>query len=266
MNDLKWLNKIDSTLIKNKSRNFIGFEDELQEMKNLVSLLRDKKKNLSEQCQFFDISGKILLYGDPGTGKSSLAFKLADDLLDSKDEIESYYLPVEKIITSELGKTTENISKAFDEVLELAKKRFIIIILDEIDRFTIDRTDKHELSELKRMFDKILDFLDSLDNKSNFLLIGITNIKNSFDEAFLRRFTIVKEIAVDTVILERFIVKCNSLLHLTMSEDDIKCLINRHSIKTCGQVKQLYRSVLLRKNYTQWFNIKAEEIKECVIL
>jgi len=266
MIDLKWLKKIDSKVIKSKSKNFIGFEVELQEMKNLIRLLRNDKEGLSEQCEFFDISGKILLHGDPGTGKPSLAFKLADDLLESEEEIESYYLPVEKIITSELGKTTANINEAFDEVLQLAGNRFVIIILDEIDRFTVDRTDKHELSELKRMFNQVLDFLDSLDNKSNFVLIGITNIKNSFDEAFLRRFTIVKEITVADILLKRFIEKCNKLLKVTMTVDDIDNLIENYSIKTCGQVKQLYRSLLLKKDYSEWFNIKAEDIKEGVML
>lgn len=254
MSEIKWLNKIDSHIISKKSKNFMGYEDIKQEISNLIKLIIRSEKEISDVCQFFDIAGKILLYGEPGSGKTSLAYAIANEMLNSEEEIESYYLPIEKIIVSDLGAATKNINEAFKEIKNVSEKKFVIIILDEVDRFAINRSDMKEISELKRMFDEVLDFLDSIDIETKIVIIGITNVKNSLEDAFVRRFSLVKEIKADEKLLKMFIRRCNEILHIEMCDEQIEKFFDSQQFRTCNEIKKKYREILLSKDSNQWKN------------
>ena len=262
MSEVKWLQKIDSHIMNKKSKNFVGYEDIRQEICNLIKLFYKNKTELFEVCNFFDISGKVLLYGEPGSGKTSLAYTIANELLYSEDEVESYYLPIDKIIVSDLGRTTKNINEAFLEIKQVSKEKLVIIILEEVDRFTVNRSDTTEISELKRMFDEILDFLDSIDIETKVFIIGITNIKDSLEDAFIRRFSLVKEIRADEKLLKSFVIKCNEILKIEMSDEQIKKFLDANSFTTCNQIKQRYREVLLARDYSQWENLKILDFNQ----
>lgn len=262
MNDTKWLKKIDSRTINKKSKNFVGYEDIKQEISNLIKLIYRNEEEVLGACEFFDISGKILLYGEPGSGKTSLAYAIANEMLDSEDEIESYYLPIEKIIVSDLGATTKNIKEAFAEIRQVSEEKYVIIILDEVDRFTINRSDATEISELKRMFDEVLDFFDAIDIEAKAVIIGITNIKDRLEDAFIRRFSLVKEIRADKKLLKSFIRNCNEILNIEMSDEQIENFLNKYSFSTCDQIKRKYREVLLSRDYNQWKSLVNTDLWE----
>lgn len=252
MNEMRWLQKIDSRIISKKSKNFVGYEDIRQEICNLIRLIYRNETKVLEVCEFFDISGKFLLYGEPGSGKTSLAYTIANKMLDSEEEIESYYLSIEEIVVSDLGATTKNIKEAFEEIMQVSREKLVIIILDEVDRFTINRSDATEISELKRMFDEVLDFLDIIDIETKVVIIGITNIKDSLEEAFIRRFSLIKEVKADEKLLKLFIRNCNKVLNIEMSNEQVDYFFKKYSFSTCNQIKQKYREVLLAKDYDQW--------------
>jgi SpoVK/Ycf46/Vps4 family AAA+-type ATPase len=119
----------------------------------------------------------ILLYGAPGTGKSLLAGHIAARL-----ERPFYVLRLDSVISSRLGETSKNIRGMFDFI----PTKQAVLFLDEMDAIAKLRDDKHELGELKRVVNTVLQGLDSLTD--DVIVIGATNHPHLLDPAIWRRF------------------------------------------------------------------------------
>tara|TARA_R110002110_G_scaffold68080_4_gene184727 strand:- start:34248 stop:35393 length:1146 start_codon:yes stop_codon:yes gene_type:complete len=126
----------------------------------------------------------LLLYGPPGTGKSVLAGQIAADL---KRPI--YVARLDSLISSRLGETSKNIRGIFDFI----PTKEAILFLDEMDAIAKLRDDRHELGELKRVVNTVLQGLDSLND--NVIVIGATNHAHLLDAAIWRRFPYKVELA-----------------------------------------------------------------------
>jgi hypothetical protein len=119
----------------------------------------------------------ILLYGPPGTGKSLLAGHIAARL-----ERPFYVLRLDSVISSRLGETSKNIRGMFDFI----PTKQAVLFLDEMDAIAKLRDDRHELGELKRVVNTVLQGLDSLTD--DVIVIGATNHPHLLDPAIWRRF------------------------------------------------------------------------------
>lgn len=120
---------------------------------------------------------KVILYGPPGNGKSSLAECVAQSLA-----LPFLTLHYEDVIQSYLGET----AKKLDLVFEHAKNRRCVLFLDEFEAVSKERADENESGEIKRLVSSLLTQIDRLP--SHVVLIAATNHKNSVDKAFWRRF------------------------------------------------------------------------------
>jgi MoxR-like ATPase len=130
----------------------------------------------------------ILLYGPPGTGKSLLAGHIAARL-----GRPFYVLRLDSIISSRLGETSKNIRSMFDFI----PSKEAVLFLDEMDAIAKLRDDRHELGELKRVVNTVLQGLDSLTHEV--IVIGATNHPHLLDPAIWRRFPYKAELhAPDT--------------------------------------------------------------------
>jgi DNA polymerase III delta prime subunit len=105
----------------------------------------------------------LMLSGPPGTGKTLLA------RLDS-------------LISSRLGETAKNIRQLFD----FAPAKGAVLLLDELDAIAKMRDDRHELGELKRVVNTVIQGLDSLSDQA--VVIAATNHPQLLDAAIWRRF------------------------------------------------------------------------------
>lgn len=101
-----------------------------------------------------------------------------------------------------MGNTSKNIRLLF----EFASKIPCILFLDEFDAVAKLRDDQHEMGELKRVVNSLLQNIDSLGDKC--ILIAATNHDKLLDEAIWRRFSTRLEIGLPSV----FIIK-SSLIH-----------------------------------------------------
>jgi MoxR-like ATPase len=119
----------------------------------------------------------LLLSGPPGTGKSLLAGHIAAQLARP-----FYVIRLDSVISSLLGDTAKNIRAVFDFV----PARNAVLFLDEMDAITKLRDDRHELGELKRVVNTVIQGLDALDQ--NAIVIGATNHPHLLDPAIWRRF------------------------------------------------------------------------------
>lgn len=132
-----------------------------------------------------DFSNTLMLYGAPGCGKSTVAKYIAQQL-----GLPLVITRLDALVSSLLGSTAKNIRKVFD----FADSRPCILFLDEFDAIAKARDDQHELGELKRVINSLLQNIDSLS--SNSVLIAATNHEELLDRAIWRRFHTILEIGL----------------------------------------------------------------------
>jgi hypothetical protein len=119
----------------------------------------------------------LLLYGPPGTGKTLLAGHIAASL-----KRPFYVARLDSLISSRLGETAKNIRGIF----EFVPAKNAVLFLDEMDAIAKLRDDRHELGELKRVVNTVLQGLDSLTD--DVVVVAATNHPHLLDPAIWRRF------------------------------------------------------------------------------
>lgn len=125
------------------------------------------------------LSGRmnLLMAGPPGTGKTLVAGHIAAAL-----SMPLYVVRLDSLMSSLLGDTAKNIRSVFDFI----PQKNGIIFLDEFDAIAKLRNDKHELGELKRVVNTLIQSIDSLDDRA--IVIAATNHSELLDRAIWRRF------------------------------------------------------------------------------
>ena len=119
----------------------------------------------------------MLLAGPPGTGKTLLAGHIAAQL-----GRPLYTVRLDAVVSSLLGDTAKNIRSIFDFV----PTREAVLFIDEMDAVAKMRDDRHELGELKRVVNTVIQGLDSLDDRA--IVLAATNHPQLLDPAIWRRF------------------------------------------------------------------------------
>lgn len=119
----------------------------------------------------------LMLSGAPGTGKTLLAGHIAAQL-----RRPFFIARLDSLISSRLGETAKNIRQLFD----FAPAGGAVLLLDELDAIAKMRDDRHELGELKRVVNTVIQGLDSLDDQA--VVIAATNHPQLLDSAIWRRF------------------------------------------------------------------------------
>ncbi|MAX31830.1 MAG: ATPase [Halomonadaceae bacterium] len=133
----------------------------------------------SDRLIKYGLAGRfnLLLSGPPGTGKSLIAGHVAAQL-----NKPIYTVRLDSMISSLLGDTAKNIRSVFD----FSARKKGVLFIDEVDAVAKLRDDKHEVGELKRVVNTLIQGLDSLDDDS--VVIAATNHAGLLDPAIWRRF------------------------------------------------------------------------------
>jgi len=124
-----------------------------------------------------------LIFGPPGTGKTLTALHLAERL-----GLPVVRARIDGIVSSFLGTTARNLANLF----EFANRYQCILLLDEFDAIAKLRDDPHEVGEIKRVVNTLLQNLDSRAGVG--LTIAITNHPSLLDPAVWRRFEVRLEV------------------------------------------------------------------------
>jgi SpoVK/Ycf46/Vps4 family AAA+-type ATPase len=120
---------------------------------------------------------RCLLYGAPGVGKTHLARYIARRL-----DLPCVEARLDSLVSSFLGTTARNIGALFD----FANRYRCLLFLDEFDAIAKARDDVHELGEIKRVVNTLLQSLDARDGRG--FTIAATNHEHLLDTAVWRRF------------------------------------------------------------------------------
>ncbi|WP_346349483.1 AAA family ATPase [Lactococcus petauri] len=149
-----------------------------------INTFLKNRKHIDKLVDFgISPSNSILLYGQPGVGKTYLA-----KYISYKTELPLITLDLSSTISSYLGKTGKNLKEALD----YAKRAPSILFLDEFDAIAKKRGDSGDLGELKRIVNVLLKELETWP--FDCILIAATNHPDILDEAIWRRFNIKIEV------------------------------------------------------------------------
>ncbi len=144
--------------------------------------IRDRKSGLD---------ARIIFYGPPGTGKTMTALSLAKSL---KRKVLNF--DCSKILSMYVGESEKNVRRIFDTYKDLSKKTRTepILLLNEADQFLSSRTTGPGggADKMHNQMQNI--FLEQIE-KFEGILIATTNLLETIDPAFSRRFNYKIEFA-----------------------------------------------------------------------
>lgn len=159
------------------------------------------------------LHGLILLTGAPGTGKTTLARGLANQVAKQLPGTKSSFIEIDPhaLTSSALGRSQQAVAKLFERTIpELAVEGVAIVLLDEVETLAVSR---HRLSleanpiDVHRATDAALAGMDRLTREHrNVLLVATTNFPEALDEAVLSRADHIEEIGLPNAAARREII------------------------------------------------------------
>jgi len=173
--------------IKESIDDILGNETKKEILDDFFEALK-KYNEFTEQLKNTKLSPNltVLLYGPPGTGKTSLTRGFA-----KKYNIPICVVESDRLVSPLLGDTIKNIRGVVELAAEIAKERHaFILFFDEIDAIGSERSNIHEVGEIKRAVISFLQVIDKINYEGVPLAIfGATNHQHQLDSAIWRRFT-----------------------------------------------------------------------------
>lgn len=149
---------------------------------------------------------RVLLFGPPGNGKTSVAEALAFEL-----GLPLIIIRYETLIGSFLGETSQRLKQVFD----YARSRRCVLFFDEFDAVAKERGDVHETGEIKRVVNSLLMQIDDLP--STVLIVVASNHSELLDRAVWRRFQIKLELnPPDRKAIEQWFERLQSRLNMPL--------------------------------------------------
>lgn len=200
----------DGKYIKSRSFDTLYFDDEIdKKIKKFLDnwLLNEdvyKRRGLTFKTG-------ILIHGNPGTGKSSIASAIAD------------YLDCNIIDIDMSSFSTINLSSLVNTINRDNEK--YVILLDEIDAIFKDRDDDITENQNNKVI-KLLSFLDSVNSPSDVVFVATTNYYDKLDKALIRKGRFDKQIELNGISKETARRMCEGF---GLNESSIKYLLNSKS-------------------------------------
>lgn len=130
---------------------------------------------------------KILLEGNPGTGKTLTASIIASEL-----GLPLFIVQMDKLVTKFMGETSVKLRQIFDSIENVTG----VYLFDEFDAIGADRNFDNEVGEMRRVLNSFLQFIEQ--DSSDSIIIAATNNQRMLDKALFRRFDDVLHYSLPT--------------------------------------------------------------------
>ncbi|MHA1149304.1 MAG: AAA family ATPase [Promethearchaeota archaeon] len=196
--------------VKETIDDIIGCEVQKERLDDFFKALK-KYEEFKDQLKNANLTPNltVLLYGPPGTGKTTLTRAFA----------KAYNIPIcvveaDRLVSSMLGETIGNIRGVIETASQISDERgAFILFFDEIDAIGSERSNKHEVGEIKRAVISFLQHIDRINYEGHPLaIIGATNHQQQLDSAIWRRFTFhlsfeFPDYHLRKAIMERFLAR-----------------------------------------------------------
>jgi AAA+ superfamily predicted ATPase len=159
---------------RQKLRDLIAPDDLRERIQRILKEFIDRRK-----LQKFGMSNrrKILLEGQPGTGKTMTASVIASELT-----LPLFVVQMDKLVTKFMGETSVKLRQIFDSIESIEG----VYLFDEFDAIGADRSLDNEVGEMRRILNSFLQFLEQ--DVSESIIIASTNNPRILDKALFRRF------------------------------------------------------------------------------
>lgn len=179
--DIKGILSMEDVSVSfNENRYFLS-EREKEVLEEVSVMYKTSQKLLEMGIQYLN---SLMLHGESGTGKTLfgkfVAYKLG---------LPFVYMNFSNVISSYLGSTGKNISKAF----EFVEKTKCVFMIDEVDAIGMVRG-KEDVGEMSRITISLMQALDRVRNDT--IVIGATNRIDMIDSALLRRFAMTHNVVM----------------------------------------------------------------------
>lgn len=232
--------KMDSFLVKQetiKEKNLYYNPDEQTEIDRLTSLLHvDRFEEVQNRLKEEGMRSGFacIFYGEPGTGKTETVLQLAKQT--GRDIMQ---IDISSMRDKWVGETEKNIKKVFDRYRRMCHLKEVkpILFFNEADAIFGKRIENAESSVDKMnnaMQNIILQELENLDG----ILIATTNLSESLDPAFERRFLFKVEFKTPTDEVRGKIWK--SMLGEHISEEEAEYLALKYNFSG-GEIENIAR-------------------------
>jgi SpoVK/Ycf46/Vps4 family AAA+-type ATPase len=194
----------------------------------------------------------LLIFGMPGVGKTTIA-----KYISLKTGLPLVTARLDAVVSSLLGNTSKNIRRIF----EYADSKPCILFLDEFDAIAKARDDQHEMGELKRVINSLLQNIDAFTQ--NNILIAATNHPELLDKAIWRRFNTVIEVGPPSPdAIEKLINLYLAGYKTDLQEDRKKFenLIRLFSKKTPSDIRSIITNAITKSVINEEKNVSVEDL------
>jgi SpoVK/Ycf46/Vps4 family AAA+-type ATPase len=250
------LYQISKETLEKKSKLLVGNEDIRKQLENIINTSREDRE---KEFDFLDINGNILIYGQPGFGKTSIIY---EQMLKAKNnKYETYHLNIASLISEKMGKTAIAIDSFFKNLIEESKKYKIILLIEEIEVFLPNRNGKDH-DDMKRALTTFMHYMDNPIN--NLIIFCTTNHKDKLDKAILRRFSFIYEInSISTEMIMDFFNHDKNPFKNILEENEKKelsSLLDEKNI-SFSDIKLIMRKVYLKNDFKLDYKSFKKEIE-----
>jgi SpoVK/Ycf46/Vps4 family AAA+-type ATPase len=174
----------------------------------------------------------VILCGEPGVGKTTLANGFANEFAKIQAQpTHLYALPTDRLFSELLGQSVKELAKTFAGIRLLAEQGPLVVLVDEIEAISFDRTKlitSSDPSDLVRFCDQLFRDIDSLQQYPQAIVVGTTNFPSVIDQAFWSRADLVLTIPLPDLQTRQAILQARmrtlSPLGLMLSGEELTVL------------------------------------------